>query len=116
MDRLFNIPVLVSVLLVLFCLNFLTFIDRQFSQDGDAVERYTLDYEQTAAPAQGTRYHSKTQCEEDALLSPSLPSVADPALSEELRLRAAQAPESDQALRQELELTGQEMIHIPIMR
>lgn len=119
-DRPSKVRALGCIALVLFCLNFLTFIDRNFGQEHDAF---------FAGPCVTDVQHVHGQSIISSQAPPNIrevfrieitqgerPRVARTSISEELRLRAAHPSEADDALRRKLGLAGQETIHIPVMR
>ncbi|MFQ5569081.1 MAG: hypothetical protein ACE5G0_05365 [Rhodothermales bacterium] len=112
------VPVLGTIALLLFCVHFLLFLDRQvpwlqheqvvWTDDPDAIhffEEETALYE----PAQGQQGDHRGI----VVVEQPFPSLAhDTYLSDELRLRAAQSAEYDAALRQRLGLQDESPVII----
>ncbi len=130
MDRSSKVRVLGSIALVLFCLNLLIFVDRNFGQGQDAEvtgrcgeELEDLRTTWTPARQSGPLYFFKPEhaaaqrywSKPHRKWSYFTPANATP-INEELRIRAAHPSEADEALRNKLGLTGQATAHIPIMR
>ena len=134
-ERSWNVRVLGSIALVLFCLNFLIFVDRHFGQEqiAEVTGRCGTELEAIRATWTPARHSSSLY-----LFKPEhaasqrywayrggryfTPANATPTydeaapISEELRIRAAHPSEADQTLRHKLGLTGQGTAHISIMR
>ena len=123
MERPSTIRVLGCILLVLFSLNFLIFVDRNFGQEWVCASEYvdvhpvwtsalpsSAFYVFKPEHAAAQRYWSKAHRGTTFIT----PAPARP-INQELRLRAAHPSEADDALRQKLGLTGQATAHIPIM-
>jgi hypothetical protein len=106
------------VALVLFCLNFLTFIDRNFGQEHDAFFARPCVTDVHGQSSLSTRDYPANIREVFRIeITPGeRPRVTRTPISEELRLRAAQPSEADDALRRKLGLAGQETVHIPVMQ
>ncbi len=134
-ERSWNVRVLGSIALVLFCLNLLIFVDRHFGQEqiADVKWRCFTNFERTptgwtATPRPRSRYlfkpeHAVSQrywaYRGGSYFTPAnaTPTYDEAApISEELRIRATHLSEADQRLRHKLGLTGQETAHISIMR
>jgi len=130
-ERSWNVRVLGSIALVLFCLNLLIFVDRHFGQDQiiDVKRRCFTNLERTPTGwtvtlRPGSRYffkleHAASQhywAYRGVRANATLTYDEAAPISEELRIRAAHLSEVDQRLRHKLGLTGQETAHISIMR
>ena len=123
MDRSSKVRVLGCIALVLFCLNLLVFVDRNFDSDSDQFiitgcfeEASTMwtparqsgplyFFKPEYATAQ--RYWSKSHRQTTFITR----FTARP-INEELRIRAVHPSEADEALRNKLGLTGQTTAHI----
>lgn len=127
MERSSTIRLLAGIALVLFCLNFFTFASRtfdvEFSKGGCGMAYVHVRPMWKSAPqpspfyifkpehAAAQRYWLRSQWQRRFITrAPATP------INEELRIRAAQPSEADDALRNKLGLTGPTTIHIPVMR
>ena len=126
MDRSSKVRVLGCIALVLFCLNLLIFVDRNFDFDSNEAV-FSGCFEEapttwTPARQSGSLYFFKPEyAAAQRYWSKShrgttfiTPAPARP-INEELRIRAAHPSEADEALRNKLGLTGQTTTHILIM-
>jgi len=130
-ERSWNIRVLGSIALVLFCLNLLIFVDRHFGQDQiiDLQRRCFTNIERASTGSMATprpssrvllkqeyaivqRYWAYREVRANA--TPTYDEATP--ISKELRIRAAHLSDVDQRLRHKLGLSGQETAHISIMR
>ena len=125
-----KVRVLGCIALVLFCLNLLIFIDRNFDSDSDpfiftGCFEGSEDVRTTWTPARqsGSLYFFKPEhataqrywSKSHRKWSYFTPANATP-INEELRIRAAHPSEADVTLRNKLGLNGAATAHIPIMQ
>ena len=125
MDRPSNIRVLGGIALVLFSLNFLIFADRNFGSServGCGVDQVDSHRVWTSTPPSSALYvfkpeHAAVQryWSKSYRGTPVVTPASARPINEELRIRAAQSFESDEALRQKLGLSGQATAYIPIL-